>query len=450
VVEYLAQKGVTHLDFILSRKPEKIEASLGNGSRWGLKFHFHLVRNPARPYRRIRTILAEEKENFWLVHGDRLPRFNLPPNKTAWITDPFGKETGWGVLSLETAFSFTDETEERHLPDLVNLPAFKSELTLDVRSYAGVLRANTLLLGKRFPELLLKAAEAEPGVWLARNVVIHPTANLLAPVYVGPNCRIGQGTQMGPGVVMGHGSYLGKRSEVSDAIIFSGSFVGDELELKQVLVDRNQLISVKLGVAIEINEDFLLSSMAGGWLTKKIIRAFSRSTALVVLVWSLPFAGFFLLFALAKGLKFGFKKKKMLRLPLPRDRSLWKEYALLSLSGQFKCRPEDGFFDFFLRFLPGLVSVIKGDLAMVGLPPRDARELKALPTVRKNLCHMTKAGLVDEASVVFGPNPDPDEHYSSEAFYAARAGLRLDMRILLRYFGRICGLLRPGSERHRQ
>ncbi|KIX16017.1 nucleotidyltransferase family protein [Dethiosulfatarculus sandiegensis] len=447
VVEYLSQKGIKRLDFILSRMPEKIEASLGTGSRWGLCFDYHLVRDPARPYRRIRTILSDEASDFWLIHGDRLPRFNLSSNTRAWIVDPNGKPAGWGFLPGDSARNFNSETKEEDLLGLIELPFVKSALTLEARSPAGILAANTLLLEKKFPELLLKAGEVEPGVWLARNVVMHPTANLLPPVLIGSDCRISQGAQVGPCVVVGQGSYLGKRSEVSDTVVFPGSFVGDELEIKRTLVDRNLLISVRLGVALEINEDFLLSSMAGGWFTKKLVRALARAFALVFLVWSFPFGAVFLFYSISKGLRPVFKKRQVLRQPLPREASLWTNCSLLSLSGKFKCRPEDGLADFFLRFLPGLLSVIKGDLAMVGLPPRQDKEIEQLPVVRKNLCHLAKAGLVDESSVVFGPDPDPDELYSSEAFYAARAGLRLDIRILLRYLGRICGLLRPGFDK---
>ncbi len=75
VVEYLIGRGFTEFDFVLSRAPEKIERLLGDGTRWGSRFHFHLARDPQRPYELLKVIGGDwPAEPFLLVHADYLPR----------------------------------------------------------------------------------------------------------------------------------------------------------------------------------------------------------------------------------------------------------------------------------------------------------------------------------------------------------------------------------------
>ena len=73
VVESLVDAGVNQIDFILSDMPEKVEDSLGDGTRWGSTFRYHLARDAARPYGRLAVIGIAEDEPVMLAHGDRLP-----------------------------------------------------------------------------------------------------------------------------------------------------------------------------------------------------------------------------------------------------------------------------------------------------------------------------------------------------------------------------------------
>src|SRR5579871_2004736 len=73
VVESLVDSGINKIDFVLCNMSEKIEASLGDGTRWGSIFRYHLVRDAARPYGRLAVLRLSEDEPVVLAHGDRLP-----------------------------------------------------------------------------------------------------------------------------------------------------------------------------------------------------------------------------------------------------------------------------------------------------------------------------------------------------------------------------------------
>src|SRR5258708_7156134 len=76
VVEFLVDSGVNQIDFVLSDMPEKIENSLGGGTRWGVKFRYHLARDAERPYGRLGAVGIGADETVVLAHGDRLPLCN--------------------------------------------------------------------------------------------------------------------------------------------------------------------------------------------------------------------------------------------------------------------------------------------------------------------------------------------------------------------------------------
>src|SRR5262249_59015293 len=75
LVEHVAGQGVKQFDFVLSHLPEQIEQHLGDGTRWGCRFTFHLARDAARPYGLLRALDLgpADGEPLLLGHADRLP-----------------------------------------------------------------------------------------------------------------------------------------------------------------------------------------------------------------------------------------------------------------------------------------------------------------------------------------------------------------------------------------
>src|ERR1035438_4844196 len=101
VVESLVDSGVKRVDFVLSESPEKIEDSLGDGARWGIAVHYHLVRDAARPYGRLSVIDIAEDERVGLAHGDRLPLWRAESTRAELgveLVRHGGVWTGWGMV----------------------------------------------------------------------------------------------------------------------------------------------------------------------------------------------------------------------------------------------------------------------------------------------------------------------------------------------------------------
>ncbi len=129
-------------------------------------------------------------------------------------------------------------------------------------------------------------------------------------------------------------------------------------------------------------------------------------------------------------------KRECVRLPAPDNESLWRTFQLWSFQTP-SAREKSRLSGLFLRFLPALVNIAKGELRFAGVAPRAKTEVKHLSHDWQALYLRSKAGIVTEAEILYGDQPDEDELYSAEAFYSAAAGMRHDARLLLSYFAHL-------------
>jgi lipopolysaccharide/colanic/teichoic acid biosynthesis glycosyltransferase len=333
------------------------------------------------------------------------------------------------------------------------------EVTDDARTSGDVLRVGGTQLrlepSQRFAGLVVGGREIEAGVWLGRNVVLHSTARVYPPVYIGENCTIGPGVTLGPNAVVGSDCMLDEKCIVSNSIIFPGSYVGEGVEVVDSLVDKNRLVIARLGHEVVIREDFILGSMTKRHMRPLIGRALAWLLALFLLVLTAP-----LLLGTALWLKLTrpgpvWHRRRVVRLPVPDDGRPWRDYLFWSFlpppteegetAGDVVPRSVRGVL---LGFLPALINVVRRDLNLVGLPPRSRKAIQGLSEDWQKLYLQAKAGIVTEASARFASVPTVEEAYIAEAFYVVSSGLKYDLRLLTRYLARsLFGALIPRRSR---
>src|SRR5262249_30321607 len=180
-------------------------------------------------------------------------------------------------------------------------------------------------------------------------------------------------------------------------------------------------------------------------------RLFSRLAALGMLLIAAP-----VLLITALWLKVGRRgpvlcRKEVVRLPAPPEEHRWRTFRLWSfLPGEERGKPAAGeagcgWRGLLLGFLPALVNVVRGDLGLVGVPPRTRKEIDLLSADWKSLYLRSKAGIVTEATVSCDADPTEEELYAAEAFYAVAGSWRHDLKLLLRYLTR--SLLGPARSK---
>jgi len=457
IVEYLVHLGVRKFDVVLSHQPEKFEQFLGDGKRWGCTFTFHLARDPERPYRLLRTMNYEEGEPILLGHAERLPLLPLAdaksgPTPLLFCSRPTdGAErldwTGWALLTSDHLAGLTPDANEAGLLSHLEAVSPEGPVRRDVgrqvtfRTFDDILQAHHAVLAKNFNGLMLTGREIEPGIWLSRNVVLHPTAEIFPPVYIGEDCSIGAGVKLGPKAVVGHGCVLDTHSTVTNSVIFPGSYVGEGLELADVIVEKNRLINARHGAAVTITDNFILGSLHDDYLRRSMARTLGRIGAGIALVLLSPlFAATVLYLKLMRG---GPVREwiEAVRLPAGGEETGWQTFSLLSFLTTKEARQRLPMTasrrDFFLRFLPGLWNVMRGEVSIIGVPPRSREQIKQLPRDWQVLYLSGKAGLVTETTIFCGPGATDDDRYAAETVYVASAGWRHDLRLLRGYFARV-------------
>ncbi len=508
VVEYLVGRGTTEIDFLLSHMPEKFENHFGDGTRWGAAFRYNLARDATTPFRTLKALrIASGDEPVLIGFADRFAQIDmecLPPAPAAFCwRGPEGNRRGEGsepptpattveneLLSgtddAETSAATATATRTETVPeesrmvwagwaivtgsDIDNLPEELDEggfekfilaraadggcvaevgEPLSLCSYDDMIENNRRVLSGKFEGLFCSGWQADEGVWLSRNVSIHPTARLVPPVYIGENCRVAIGAQVGPGAAVGKNCMLDGRCQVKDTVVAPGSYVGEALELDNAIVDKNRLINTRLGADVIVPDSFILGSMSDTTLLQKVVGALRRMGAVLFLAIMWP-----LLAAAALALKIGRAgpvvfKKKVVKLPAQHDVSVWHSYDLISFCPPGR-KTRSWFSDFFLNFLPGLINVARGDLSLVGLPTRSLDEISALPEEWREFYLSCRAGLVNEGDVIYDWKPTGDEAFAAEVYYSVKMGVVHDLKLLAGYFGRVLSMQRRDRRQQRR
>ena len=462
-VEFLIGQGVTRFEFILSHLPEKIEALLGDGSRWGTTFRYHLAQDPLLPYEPLKTLKFDNPDEILLLaHADQLPQIDLKKavenfqsgggTPTFW-GNPSESEspnewdwTGWALIPETYIKNIPENTDEGHLKTHFLSQAKETALwvtvsqQLNFQTYEAILMSHRALLKKEFTGLFLKGAEAEDGIWISRNVSLHPTTKIESPVYIDEDCRIGSGVQLGPNCVIGKECVLDSGSIVENAVIFSNTYVGDGLELKDVIVDKNRLINTRFGTAVSIPENFILGGVSASTLGRRLRTVISQIAAcvLLLLIWPLLLGVPLVLKLFRRGP--AIFKKKVVRLPTQADDAFWRTFNFLSFlphSGSSLQKREppknEKLHHLIFQFLPALVCIAKGNLHFVGVHPRSKEEIEALSPDWKDLYLKSKPGIITEAYVNYGETPTEDELYTAEVFYSSTQGLGHDFKLFASY-----------------
>ena len=453
VIEACVNGGIKKFDVLLSSHPEKIETALGNGNRWGVEITYHLLKDPSQFVRIFDTLQAEHF--FLFARGDCLPAMDFDtlttlksqPPLSVICTQPDTADptwSGWAILPTQNLPKLSlDHGYDGFFTWLKDNNAhtiFAPEM-ISCKSCADLLEANRAALShEAFHFLMRTAGEVEKGIWISRDVGLHPDSQIIPPVYLGRRIRIEAGVTLGPHVIMGKGTMVARNSTLENAIVFPNTYVGEGLEIINSVLDRNCLVNTEFDSETFISEQFILGDMEEKNIKKWLASQVSRITALALSLICLPLTAMTAL--MLKLFRKGdlFHKIWAIRLPTTADTFSWNSVELIFFAPPHGNHPPGmGFWwkDFLLRFLPGLFNVIKGKMAITGVSPRTREELEALDQDWREIYIRGKLGLVTEAMTNFGNNPTPDEQYSAEAIYISSPSFFRDILLVLKYFTRL-------------
>lgn len=462
VIESLAAQKITSIELIVSHAPKEVESLLGNGDRWGCRFRYHLATQPDRPYRSLKIISALKDQPWCLIHAECFPCIDLPSVKASQPVLLYGSvqddpaadgqqavagSSVWRGAAVFPAGSVTDAFASQSIDELrqqLESMAASSEATvlhvsqwLDGSTPAALLETQTALLDRRFEGLMISGVERESNVWISRNVVIHPTVELVPPLYLGPNSRVNRGVRLGPNVVIEGECIVDSDTSIEHSLITAGSYIGQGLELNKALVDHNLLINVRLGTSVEVVESFLLGGLKQVRRSNMLARILEPILAILLIILFLPVSLLSLVvYALLRRLTY--TPVRMVQLPARENEVASRTYPLLCLGADaWVVRRVAGWRTFLRQFLPGLFAVAQGKISFVGLPPRTVEEIEKLPSDWPALYLEGSSGLITEAALSLSDPRDETQRYLADAYYTVRRSFLYNLKLFFQYFGRV-------------
>lgn len=476
VMEFIIDQGGYESEIVLSHLPEEIEKTLGDGSKLGSRFTFHLAKEPSQPYDTLKSVSFEHKAGpVLLAHADRLPDVDLKAfvsefrgsdavmfrlAETNNITEKSlhsSKWSGWALVSPTFLAQLPLGINEQDLESLIlssthhRIQIVEIAKLLDIRTYQGLLDSNRTFLSGQFRDFAPETREISHGVWISRNATAHPSAKLSPPVFVGENSHLGAGARIGPFAVISGNCIVDEDSTVRDAVICPNTYVGEKIDLKDVVVEKNWMFNVRIGTEVTVTDSFILGGLTGRYQKRRIEGLASRAVGIALLLLVSPLLLVIVLFL--KLFRKGpvFFTKEVVRLPAPSDEFLWKTFQLISFrpfpDTSLQNSVERHCVELFYRFLPALINVARGEMRFVGISPRSRQDIVNLEEDWKTLYLRSKTGIITEAFVRYGPRPTKEELYSAEAVYSIMGCPSYDMRLVGNYIKRIFfGKLRRKSE----
>jgi lipopolysaccharide/colanic/teichoic acid biosynthesis glycosyltransferase len=463
---------VKRIDVVLNHLPHHVESFLGNGRRWGCSIVTHLARRVDRPYRSLAILprMAGHDELWLLGHADRLPLVTSFAEADLATQGPVlfrvasadgitSEWTGWALLRPRDlqglSPALTEPELERYLSGLEGARShlLPPEAFLDVRTNEAYLECQRRLFDGGLTRLLNYAREVRPGVWLSRNVNVDPSAEIVPPVLIGHDSVVGKGARIGPYVTVGGDSLLDAGSQLSNTVIFPGTYVGEAVAVDHAIVDRSLLIDARIGASVTLHDDCVLGDTSSVGFGECLRNAAERCLALVLLLLTCPALLAVLVYRVIASGGPNHPRPCCLRVSGGRRSSQENVFRLFGWEKEndppvhgHGCAPTLS--GLLFQLLPGLVNVVKGDLRLVGLPPRTAAEVERLPRDWRHLYLTERTGLVTESATRLGPTPSASEVGIAETYYAVVADWKYDLKLLALFLGRIFRVWSPEEVVH--
>ena len=313
-LELLARQNCKRFFVALYNHAGHIESYFGTGERWGVNLHYLLQRKTLGSGGSVKQAAAFAPDDLILVvPGDMIIDFDVsdlaafhqerralvtvlvhaegPDNGCMVLVDEEGRvrKTGNGRTTARAAYDTGLYLIDPQAIDLIpaqkycsihshllplllakELPVYAYESDLywnSLSSFAAYDEAQAMLLRNEEPandSLPIlgphwrKGHEVASRIWIGRNNVIHPAARLQPPVMIGNNCYIGQGVQLGPGAIVGDNVIIDEDATLSGTTVLNETYVGQLVKLENRLVNKEQVIDLISGEAVQITDQFLL------------------------------------------------------------------------------------------------------------------------------------------------------------------------------------------------
>ena len=263
ILETLAAAGCTEADIYTASGLTALDASLGQGSRWGIALRVHGVRDFDDACRRAAH--HDRDQSLWIVRADHwLPPEALmrAPEHCAWVTPtPDGgmRWSGWARTTGRDVRAALEAFGHSHLGE-VRLPSGMA--VIGTREVFRMDHPEAMLSSQRRwlsrnPASFERLAEPLPGVRIAPTARVSDGAELIAPVEIGEHAYVGRGVRLGPDVAIGEGAHIEGDVRIEDTLVAADVIIDGEADLQHAVVTPD-------GMFHQHHDVWLPARLAGG------------------------------------------------------------------------------------------------------------------------------------------------------------------------------------------
>jgi len=277
VIEHLVSQDIKDIHMVVCQPFDLVKELVNDGSRWGISITYHHAQMSKDIYKTVQYVdNFSDKDPFLLVNGHNLPVVDIivskPDNTNAnplLYTCSHGNKppswTGWAWIFKKHLYHFHNSHDMDMLYNALMKEGGQKADSFDclcANSYHDLYNSHFQMIQKKVLDLKFSGNEVENGIWISRNVKLHPTAKVYSPVFLGENSEISAGCTIGPNAFVGKNCFVGEKTEIADSVVFSETFMGEGLEIKRFLVNKKQLFNHKSGALVPIPEDFILGDFS--------------------------------------------------------------------------------------------------------------------------------------------------------------------------------------------
>lgn len=246
-------------------------------------------------------------------------------------------------------------------------------------------------LGRRDSGMVHLDHELRPGVWAGPGARVDPSAELVAPCWIGGYARVGANCRLGPNAFVGPGAYLDEDVEVSDAIICADTYVGSHTSLRKMVAQGGLLLDFEKGVAVEVVDKFVMGFVQG----KRHGPTIGERALAAVLRPILEICAR----VAAKG-----------RVPSTTEVQLgrFRQVALRNYPAGWLC----------LRRAAWLREVVRGNMRFAGVLPRTSADWERLPPEVRSALEQVPAGVFARSDLYHCHSPSEADEWTHALFQA--------------------------------
>ena len=430
-LEELARLGLREVMVVAAGHARQIAGALGDGERWGLRLQYFPGRGSEHPAAAAARLGAVPAAPLLVVRGDAvvcgIGRFLAAAasvDGSLVMARDRGQSVGLCLCREPAALAGVPWPFAPPPAAAGNYPAVEVEglRYAALASLAEFHAASLEVAAGLFPGLRAPGWERRPGVLVGPGSFAKSPSLRGDTCVIGRNCRIHEGAELRGRVVVGDNCFVDRGAHLEDSVILPGTYIGENLDVRNALVSANWLLRVDRGsAAYAVADPFMLASMHTGELKRRARSLANRALGLLLLLGTAPLWPPALLLALLRHRDGGLLRSAVYR-SNKAARAAGDAPARTFTAWEWTVSPPA------LRWLPWLAAVAAGHLNVLGACPRPAG--LAEEDHWELLAGALPAGLLGPGQLELPPDAPPGERALNDLQFAHDRSLRHDLRYL--------------------